>query len=1396
MYIALRLFFILFLNLFALQFSKGFASTPGYLHFEQITTREGLPHSIIYDILQDKSGFLWFATGNGLVRYDGYEMRVYNSGPKNGRNIGYNSVIKLLEDQDNNIWIVCTKGINRFDPVTEEIFWFLEDRTISGIAMDKNGVVWASSIDSIYRFDKSAATFQRTNLNSESWNLSLGADKRGMIWLLETPLGFINPLLPDLQIRQLSVIESVLATLPSANAKCIFEDSDSILWFGFNWGIGRFSRSLSRFEPYFYTAFDEKNPSFSAVSDIYEDSRGNLLIGTPRNGLMLFDRELKTFVTKSSNFGNVSNFLHGDHVTKIAEDFSGNLWVATMNVGLNKMYLGQKQFTRYSKSLPTSNQLSDHIISAIYQDKSGNLWIGTWNGGVTVLDRKLDRYRYYRHIPTNSNSIGPGPIGSITEDSFGKIWVGTWEGSLSYIDPKSQKIKTLSGGYNQLAGWVFWSNSIADSTGGIWVGSSEGLEYINIYKNIYKSYLCRDFPLELNRGVCTMERQGDSILWLGTLNGVTRFYITKGTFEHFRIKSKENLNYQVLSIKLLYNNRLAVGTQSGGLFFFDINTQRVIKQMDMMSGLSSNNIYGIYPDRTGRLWMSTGKGICLFDEKSGKIIIFDEKDGLQGNEFRWNAHFMGVKGEIFFGGSNGLNSFFPDSIRLNTIPPRVCFTGFKLNNQEVLPGDTVNGRVIIRSSLNHTSQLILTYKDRSFTIEFAALHFANSLRNKYEYMLAGFDQNWVRSDANRRFATYTNLSPGKYKFKVRASNNDGYFSEPIFLDIRVLAPWYQTWWALSLFLLTFVGLVLATRYQLLMRARFENKIKIERLEHRQQALEFERRQQVIDKQKELDNIKVRFFMNISHEFRTPLTLILGPVESLLQSSVLSPVQKGHLSIIQRNAKRLLRLVNQLLDLRKLETGTMKLHLETLDIVTFIENIFDSFRYLAERHQIDYQLNINLDNGPTNCSDRICKFDPEILEKILYNLISNAFKFTPDKGKIIVAFAIKSETNGMGDDNKTIEIKVIDTGAGIDPEYLGKIFERFYRVQLPGATRVTGTGIGLALTHELVNLCNGNISVESRPGNGSTFCVEIPYCKGSHEVNDSGGDKSTKVDSYPHITDNEITSLEAPVPMETSLSDTGNPVILLVDDNEDLRWYLKQDLLTGNFTVIEAGDGQTALELAIKYIPDLIIADIMMPVMDGLQMSGVLKQNPLTRHIPIIMLSARSTDENQLEGLHTGVDDYISKPFNSQILNQKVRNLLSNRERQRQKFLLDLGLKNLDLTVWKGPADEKPFYESVVAVIDANIDNSEFDVIGLARELSISRTQLYRKFKGITDLSVNEFIVALRLNRAADQLISQPGLTVSQIAFANGFSDPNYFSTCFKKQFSLTPSDFRVAKNNQ
>lgn len=1391
MYITIRIFSALFLWFFTWQLSIGFAFGAGYLHFEQITTKEGLPHSIVYDILQDKNGFLWFATGNGLVRYDGYEMRVYNSGPDNGRNIGYNSVVRLLEDKEGNIWIVCTKGINRFDPVTEEIKWFLADKTITGMAMDTVGGLWVSSIDSIYKFNKSQSKFQLTKLGSESWNLSMGADKNGMIWLMETPLGFIDPLLPDLQISHWPAIDSVLAALPSNHAKCLLEDKDGTLWFGFNWGIGRFSRSENSFKPFFYTAFDEKNPSFSAVSDIFEDSRGNLIVGTPRNGLLLFNRERNGFFPQSNNTILGFDFLQGDHITKIVEDFSGNLWVASMNVGLNKMYLGQKQFNLYTKDSQQPCQLSDNIISALHLDKNGILWIGTWNGGVTVLDRNRGTCRYYKHHPLIPNSIGPGPIGSITEDSFGKIWVGTWEGSFSAIDPLTRKITNLTGGYNQLAGWVFWSNSIADKSGGIWIGSSEGLEYLNIYKDIHTAYLCRDYPLELNRGVCAMERQDDSTLWLGTLTGITRFYIPSGTFTHFFVRGKENLNYQVLAIRLLANNRMAVGTQSGGVFFFDVSTRQVVKRMDMTSGLPSNNIYGIYPDGNGKLWMSTGKGICLFDEKSGKIIVFDEKDGLQGNEFRWNAHFKSRKGEIYFGGSNGLNSFFPDSIRLNTIPPRICFTGLKLNNQEVLPGDTVNGRVILQKSLNFTRQLTLTFRDRSFTIEFAALHFANSQRNKYEYILAGFDQAWIRSEATRRFATYTNLSPGKYTFKVRASNNDGFYCEPISIDIRVLPPWYQTWWALSVFFLVFLGMVLATRYQLLMRARFENKIKIERLERRQQALEFERRQQIVDKQKELDNIKVRFFMNISHEFRTPLTLILGPVESLLQSTVLSPVQMGHLSIIQRNAKRLLRLVNQLLDLRKLESGTMKLHLESVDIVTYIGNIFDSFRYLAERHQIEYRLEIN----PERNLATICRFDPEILEKILYNLISNAFKYTPDKGTIIVALAIKNTVKVGETERWVVEIKVIDNGLGISPEYLERIFERFYRVQHSGANRVTGTGIGLALTSELVNLCQGSISVQSQPGKGSTFCVEIPYNAGSDEGNTHASSNADKVDSYPHITNNEMVVGETVGSMEDSVVDNGNPVLLLVDDNQDLRWYLKQCLTSENNTVIEAGDGKTALELAISYIPDLIIADIMMPEMDGLQMSVGLKQNPLTRHIPIIMLSARSTDENQLEGLHTGADDYIAKPFNITILIQKVKNLLLSRERLKQKFLNELGQNNVDLSVWKGPADEKPFYDSVVAIVDAHIDDPTFDVTGLARELTISRTQLYRKFKGITDLSVNEFIVALRLNRAAGLLISQPGLTVSQVAFANGFSDPNYFSTCFKKQFSMTPTEFRANKGN-
>jgi signal transduction histidine kinase/DNA-binding response OmpR family regulator len=737
---------------------------------------------------------------------------------------------------------------------------------------------------------------------------------------------------------------------------------------------------------------------------------------------------------------------------------------------------------------------------------------------------------------------------------------------------------------------------------------------------------------------------------------------------------------------------------------------------------------------------------------SFRFVNYDEADGLQGKAFNNKAAFRTRSGELIFGGPNGFNIFRPSTIELNRQVPHVVFTDFQVFNKSIGAGEKLNNHIILDKAITYIREITLPHTNNVFTVEFAALSFFQPAKNKYMYRMEGFTDEWLVTDGSERKATFTNLNPGEYTFRVRAANNDGFWSkEDAALKIHVLPPFWKTRWAFAGYVLIIIGALLLARRIVLERARM--------------SFQLEQERQEAHRMHELDMMKIRFFTNVSHEFRTPLTLILTPLEKLMKSNT-DAGQQQHLMLIHRNARRLLNLVNQLLDFRKMEVQQIRLSPVQGDIVKFIKEISFSFSDISEKKNIQFTFHSSLTSLNTF-------FDPDKLEKILFNLLSNAFKFTPEAGNVRVELNIR--TSGNGTEAEWLEIKVQDSGIGISADKHEKIFERFFQDDIPGAMLNQGSGIGLSITKEFVRLHGGLITVNSEPDKGSTFIVALPVKKAVDQV---AVQSAMQQEIMPAL------ALEQEANNGQSAPSNGmkKPVVLLVEDNEDFRFYLK-DNLKHKYTVIEAANGKEGWQQALSLVPDLIVSDVTMPEMTGIELCKKIKRDPRTSHIPIILLTARTAEEQQMEGLETGANDYITKPFNFELLVSRIKNLIVQREQIRKTFQKQIEINPSEVNI---PSLDEKLIQKTLALVEKNMSNAEFSVEELSRELGMSRVYLYKKLLSLTGKTPIEFIRTVRLKRAA-QLLEKSQLTVSEIAYQVGFNNPKYFTKYFKSEFNVIPS---------
>ncbi|MCF8363200.1 MAG: response regulator [Prolixibacteraceae bacterium] len=851
-----------------------------------------------------------------------------------------------------------------------------------------------------------------------------------------------------------------------------------------------------------------------------------------------------------------------------------------------------------------------------------------------------------------------------------------------------------------------------------------------------------------------------------------------------------------------------MGTAGGGLNIFDSETKTFkafMHSAEAESGISSNNVYGITEDTNGKIWLATEYGVNCFNPQTEKFQVytvneglahntvkslafdndgnlwigtlnglsqfnvnmkkftnFTSSDGLQGKEFKNGAVLKASDSSLYFGGNNGFNHFDPTQITFNAIKPKIAITKLRLNNKTVKIGDVVNNRIILNENINTTDKVVFNYAQNVITLEFAALHFMSPKQNKYAYRLKGWVDSWTYTPAQNRTATYANLKPGEYVFEVIAANADGYWNNKgRQLIIEILPPWWATKTAFIIYVIIFISLIFLSRKIVKMKLDYQHSLNIEKLKNAQLA-------ELHKKDHEIDQLKLVMFTNISHEFRTPLTLITGPLENIM-NKIEDTDTKDQLKIVWRNAQRLLVLINQILDIRKLELGKYNLQLEKINLVKHISEIHQSFKLLARRNNLDFQLKLTNEEFSTYA-------DSDIIEKVMYNLLSNAFKHTPRGG------TVKVELNNTPHE---FIIKVSDNGKGIPECELSKVFERFYMSKQNKNQLGTSSGIGLSLTKDLVELYGGNIQVKSIEGVGTTFTVKLPAF--SEIPKNSKFKEALKVTTEPQkaYLPNAIDIDDYDLDISNTPFSDDKPTLLIVEDNSDMQKYLKSQF-EENYNIAIAENGEKGFEKTTIYNPDLIISDVMMPVMNGVELCQKLKADIRTNHIPVILLTAKKSDSLQLQSLEIGADSYVNKPFNIDILKAKVKNILINRENLREKYSNEL--VNDDFAQEQNNAD-KVFLSKAIKVIEDNLTNEDFNVDIFASEVGMGRTTFYKKLKTISGYTVNDFIKIIRLKKAAYYL-KYTKTSVTEIYYKVGFNDGSYFASCFQKQYGMLPTEYR------
>jgi signal transduction histidine kinase/ligand-binding sensor domain-containing protein/DNA-binding response OmpR family regulator len=1336
---------------------EGVLHTISYL----FTIRDGLSSSKITCIEQEASGFFWIGTEDGLNRFDGYNLNVYKKQYGDSLSLINNHITALFQDSRRRLWVATVGGLEYYEPSVDGFInvslnqpaHVVKHNQCVDIMEDRRGQLWFACFGrGVLRYSPETGESFLFTPSTDSSSLcsarilSVAEDKEGNLWFGSQDKGISvynpgtntfrnytasNSRLPGNAVSDLRLLrdgnmlvatfkggaaiydadKGVFMTYPDVfdspytrSIFCTEEDGNgSIL-------VGTEGRGVFEFDPVkrelrrypileeFATEFDD-----AKISSLYIGKHNYVWVGFKYKGVFVAGNERSGFRT-IRKVNNNPNSLNYNYVTGIATDKDNDIWIATDGGGLNRYHRATGRFTHYAYRKEEPHSLRDNAVHSVFCDSRNRIWAGTYLGGLCLFDRETEHFTHFNTGGSTSGELESDYIISIQEDSQGILWLGAYGGGLTRFDPIRQTFRTFRKHTDKGLADDYINILFADSQKRLWIGTNSGLSVLDIDREAFTAYGTNSGLSDLS--VYSIGESSDGTVWVGTANGLNKYEAERDTFL-----------------------RVFPGLP---------------QETAVINGIVSDN---------DCLWLSTNRGIISYSIHNADSKVYSQNNsGIGSDEFIQGAYYKSPDGEIFFGGITGLNLFYPSEIQDSVTIQEVYLTQLRISNEPVLINKEINGRVVLRHNINESKKINLRYSDKNFTLDFVAAGSYKPYSTVYACKLEGFDKDWVIYDYAHRSVTYTNLNPGTYIFRVKASSDpEVWGDEDTSLIIEIEPPLWNTRWAKALYVLLTLGILYAIFRFTIMRIREKNELHIERIKVKQQE--------------ELNKVKTSFFTNISHEFRTPLTLIIGPLKRLINEDENEERKKAGLLIL-RNAERLQHLIDQILDLNKIEEGKMRLHVQALELVSFVSDSLSVFTELMRQKQISLTYAWNPDKIEV-------WYDPDMLDKCLNNLLYNAFKFTPDGGKIHVE--VKKNEDG------NILLSISDTGIGMDQNTLEHLFDRFFQ----GHTNrnFTGSGIGMHLTKTIINLHKGAISVQSEEGKGSTFCLTIlpgkdHFKEDELEKKEEQPSLGAKEEEYMK----ELRSLTSRPPEREADAEPAR--LLLIEDNYDMRFYLRQEL-SGSYVIEEAADGKTGLDKARRLMPNLIITDVMMPEMSGTELCRILKSDPETCHIPIIILTAQDDPERRLEGVESGADSFITKPFSTKYLQVRIEKLIELRHKMKERFSKSIYMDAQEVTLTS--MDER-LLQKVIDYVRTNIENPELSVEHMSRELGMSRTHLHRKLKALTEKSPVEFIKMIRMKQAA-YLLTTGKLSVSEVGYKVGYNTPSYFSSSFNAYFGMSPTAY-------
>lgn len=1385
-----------------------------------ITMDDGLPHNFIDDIYKDTRGFLWISTaGGGLSRYDGYEFIHFN--PNTSRcKLKSNFILNVHEDTFQRLWIVSEGGTDIIDLLTLQpiipndpkgLLTTLLNQPAYTIMRDSQNSIWLQCGNALHRITfnikgdvESLSTLTLPQLNEPDLVLK-DIDEDGKIWTAIN--GTIYKIIPNNQGGlEESHISEKLTFLPDTYLKDMLAKENEV-WIATHAGLYRYNKNSNAIKIYENIPNDPHSISQNYLTSLAITNDKQLIAGTLR-GANIYNPITDSFEHLAHN-STGNSLLNSNFINCIKVD-GKHIWIGTESGGINKLAPKRLSIHNYihDKEIPSS--LSDNPVNAIYEDKEKNLWVGTVEGGLNLKRQGTEQFLHYRW---ERGEISHNSVSSLASDNQGRLWVGTWGGGINIMNPKAlnRPLQVIYTHPETGFPLFFIAVLVYDPiNNGMWVGANRGLFFYDMATQKFVSPFANHMA-ENVRGCLGALIDKEDKLWIGSTEGV---YIIdlhsrsakseKGEFQYRHLNYKLDNPQSKLIEKIscfceTTDGTLWLGSNGYGIYKRVVDGQGKEKfiSYNTAQDLINNNVRSMQEGIDGNIWIGTNNGLSCYHPTENRFTNYTKQDGLPDAQFYWNASCHSSDGTLYFGtvaGLTAIESNFPPSI---IQPANVRFTKLRIGNQDILPGN-----IYLSQDIAVTQEIKFHEKEKSFSLEFSALNFEPDNTATYSYRLLGFEDKWVQVPGNRRFASYTNLRPGTYTLQVKYTPDGEDGAESITqLKIIIQPYFYKTTW----FILLLIGFALLITWQIY-QWRIRNFKQQRELLHRtveERTYQLEQQKQLLENQteelsrqnntlkqqnekttqqkaqlsrmarkvQELTLDKIAFFTNITHEFRTPITLIIGPIERALKLSY-NPQVIEQLNFVERNSKYLLSLVNQLMDFRKVESGKLNIVKTKGNFLNFINSLLTPFEVFAGERNIAIKHFFHM-------KDPEIRYDEEAMHKVITNLLSNAIKFTPDNGEISVYIA----TLPTKESKEVLYLCVSDSGTGIPEQDIEQIFNRFYQskkqVKYPVYGQ-TGTGIGLYLCKRIVLMHDGDISVRNNPGSGCSFRILLPLPK--EDINDQLIIENNIPPTTPATADDEL-------PKEKVALN-----ILVVEDNADMRGYIRS-ILRDYYNVLEACNGAEAIEILNRQSIDFIVSDLMMPVMDGIELSRRVKETFANSHIPFLMLTAKTSPEARLESYRTGVDEYLLKPFDETLLLTRIENILENRRRYQRQFRANMDVEVLNIEEESG---DKKFINQVMEVVKEHYKNPYFEVSDFSEAVGVSKSLLNKKLQNLIGQSAGQFIRNYRLNTARELILKNretKQMNIAEIAYEVGFNDPKYFARCFSKQFNMKPSDLMNEEGN-